>query len=81
MLNFEHVEIKDFNRKYGLNIPIEWEDNGDFYENLLQVIEDSSIRLFSASFDRKDVVEDILDCNGKFNFTLLEIENIYIAIY
>lgn len=81
-MKFKHMEIKEFNNKYGVELKEDWDDNGDFYENLLKTIDNSKkLSYFSASFCNTDVIEDIFDYQCKFNFELIEIENVYIALY
>ena len=81
-MKFEHMEIKEFNNKYGFNLKEQWNDNGEFYDNLLKTIDNKNdISYFSASFCDTDVIEDIFDYQDRFNFNLIEIENVYIALY
>lgn len=81
-MEFKHMEIKDFNNKYGVDLKEQWTDNGEFYDSLLKTIDNENhVSYFSASFCATDVIEDIFDYENEFNFELIEIENVYIAIY
>lgn len=81
-MEFKHMEIKEFNNKYGFNLKEQWNDNGEFYDNLLKTIDNqNNTSYFSASFCDTDVIEDVFDYQDKFNFNLIEIENVYIALY
>ena len=81
-MQFKHMEIKDLNNKYNLDLAEEQNDNGDFYEELLKKIDESNqVGYFSASFEEKDVVEDIEEEQPKLNLALVEIDGVYLALY
>lgn len=81
-MKFEHMEIREFNNKYGFNLKEEWNDNGNFYDCLLNAIDDSEyVSFFSSSFDEEDVLNDIIQEEPKLSLQLIEIENVYIALY
>ena len=81
-MKFKHMEIKELNNRYGLNLIEQQNDNGDFYGMLLEKIDNSDkVSYFSASFDEKDVVEDVENEKPNLSLELIEINSVYIALY
>ena len=81
-MEFKLMSIREFNEKYGLSINEEQDDNADFYECLLHEINNSDkVSYFSASFDHRDVIYDIEDEQPKLNLDLIQVDNVYLAVY
>lgn len=81
-MNFEHMEIKDINKKYKLELKEVQTDNLNFYESLFSELKNNeNINYFSISFDKKDIIDDIESIEkNKFKLNLIEVDNVYIIL-
>lgn len=81
-MKFKHMELNEFNKTYKLNFEDIYLYDGDFFDALLETIEESdNINYFTASFCSNDVLREIEEYLNDFEFTLIEINGIYIALY
>lgn len=81
-MEFKHMEIKDFKKKYNIDVLEGYKYKESFYDFLLNTIDNcDNISYFSASFEEEDVLHDINEENPNLNLELIEIENVYIALY
>lgn len=79
---FEHMEIKDFNKRFNTNIKEEQEDWGEFYDTLLSTLDNrDDVGYFSASGNAHDVIDDIENESPSLNLVLVEVDDVYLAIY
>lgn len=81
-MKFKHMGLNEFNKTYKLNFEDIYLYDGDFFDALLETIEESdNINYFTASFCSNDVLREIEEYLNDFEFILIEINGIYIALY
>lgn len=81
-MKFKHMELNEFNKTYKLNFEDIYLYDGDFFDALLETMEESNnINYFTASFCSSDVLREIEEYLNDFEFILIEVNGIYIALY
>ena len=81
-MKFKHMKLNEFNKKFNLDFKNIYSYDGDFFDALLDYIEESpNINYFTASFCSSDVLREIEEYLNDFEFILIEVNGIYIALY